>query len=358
MPKTSSSFPPAFVCKPPSWRRLFYASLALSAAAALAGCLASAPIIGTDKPPSEWPVVPMESASVMPDPSMMTRERLNRRTRVVVMQPAEIATARGWGLEEVARTSLEALLAAGQIEVVDRRLAGRLENELKLCDMKGCSQPYRGPEVAEFALLVEMGATNSSTQYEEALKIRKATLSPAGHVGKGESNMIIKIYELPTLRLVNSVNVKGSARTMPQPTPPNQAQLLTAVRKATQDAIESGKVGVLSELIPRGYISERRALEKRSIFRALISRNMGAVKGDKVEIVSLSVSEDPLTKRRMTDRHMVATGFVSEVQSDEASWIIVDDQQQAARIRRGDIVKVVKNQRTLLEKVTEPLSKL
>ncbi len=318
-------------------------------AALLGGCLATTKL---DAPPDQWATVPMSDAAVMPDPAALEPERLNRRTRVVVMQPTDAPASRGAGLAETAAAALETLLGKGGVEVVDRKMAGRLDQELRLIETRGASSSYNGPDVADFAITVVMGTASWGSSYNEAStytdKKGKVTYIPPSYTYYGKSNMTLRIYELPSLRMVTSIPAEGAVSVGDQRYAAQQAQGVPLMRSATEGGIGGKRAEVLNELSPKGYISERRTRDKKTIFKALISKNTGAKKGDNVEIITLRRSVDSLTKRTTTDQTLVASGRVSDVIGDESSWIIVDDEKAAAQVRRGDIVRV-KHSRSFFE---------
>jgi len=309
----------------------------------LGGCLASNTL---ELPPDQWPVVELAPAEVVPD---LTGDRLNRRTRVVVMEVADSSSAPRAGLNNFATAALEQVLGVAGVEIVDRKVASRLDQEIRLIETRGgASSSYNGPEIAEYAITVALGAASFGSQYVAASsyvdkKTGKPVVTPASHTHAGRSAMTLRIYELPSLRLVSSIPTEGSVALLSQQAPASPAQGADLMRAATESAVKDKRAEVLNEFAPKGYISERRAREKKSIFRALISRQTGAKKGDEVEIFSLRRSVDPLTKRTITDQSLVATGRVSDVVGEESSWVIVDDEKAAARVRRGDVIKVKHN---------------
>jgi hypothetical protein len=310
--------------------------------AALGGCATT-----TIEAPDRWPMAQIVNADVMPSQEALSPERLNRRTRVVVMEPAESPAARGHGLPEQASAVLEAVLGKGSVEVVDRRTATRLDQEIRLIETRGGGAGYSGPEVADYAITVVMGtASYSINAYSEASTYvdkktgKTVVVTPAGFTHSGRSVMTLRIYELPSLRMVTSIPIDASVSTTPQRDRAGAAQASSMMRAATERGIEGKRAEVLNEFAPRGYISERREKDKKSIFRALISKHTGAKQGDAVEIFTLKASKDGLTGRVATDQTLVAKGRVSNVVGDESSWVIVGDEKEAAQVRRGDIVRV------------------
>jgi hypothetical protein len=287
-----------------------------------------------DGGPAAWSVAPMEDSDMVPasaDPS--------RRTRVVVLASEDSPTAQGAGLAAVASSSLEAILgSAGGVEVVERRLADRLNNELKLAEMKG-SGSYGGPEVADYAVRVVMGNASWGSTFVPAsssknLLTGKTVNTPAGHTYSGSSTMTVRIYAVPSLKLVEQFPVEGKVTVTEQPTPATQANAPRLMGAATESGVKAKKNEVLNHFAPRGYITERRVKEKVSIFRVQLGKNTGARTGNTVEIVTMQKVGS------VYDEITLGKGVMSDVVGNDGSWIRVDDEKVAARVKKYDYVKV------------------
>lgn len=316
--------------KVPSTPRRGLLVLGAVAAASLAGCLQSTKIEGGA---AAWSESPMRDADMVPastDPS--------RRTRVVVLPSDDSPTARSAGLADHATQALEQVLGAGGVEVVERKLAGKLESELKLAEMKG-SGSYAGPDVADFAIRVVMGTASWNSTYVPASTTvnpvnKQPVYVPASYTYTGQSAMTLRIYQLPSLKLVEQMNTTGKVSLPQQQRAAGPGDAVPLMRGATDDGIKSKKNDVLNEFAPKGYITDKRVREKKAIFRVQLGKNTGAKPGDPVEIwtmqkVGNSYDEVSLGKGRMSD-----------IVGNEGSWILVDDEKVAARVRKYDYVKV------------------
>ncbi len=315
-------------------------------AALLAGCASGTGI----EDPRSWPAASMDNAEFQPSAERLDPASLNRRTRVIILQPKDSASQPRMGLADHAQAGLESVLSReGGAETVDRSMGDRLGKELELIEMRGTSNKrYDGPAVADFAVTVSLGAASWSSRYQQAVvappKDGKpgAVLVPAGFVNAAKSAMSVRLYELPSMRMVMQEVVEGEISHPGQPlqlTPNQVGQLL---RDATTGGIEKVKGKLLTELSPRGYIVDRRAKDKKSIFRALISSQTGAKEGDTVEIFTLrqEVIEIGNSRRTTMEEVKVATGCVTSSVQAESSWVIVHDEAAAARVRKGDVVRV------------------
>jgi hypothetical protein len=106
------------------------------------------------------------------------------------------------------------------------------------------------------------------------------------------------------------------------------------MKAATESGVKSKKSQVLNQFSPKGYITERRVLGDKSIFRVQIGKGTGAKAGDKVEIWTLQKVGNSF------DEVSLGTGVMSDIVGNEGSWILVGDAKQAARVRKYDFVKV------------------
>ncbi len=304
-------------------RRSLVGAAALVALGGLAGCQNT-----KVADPESWKAVEMEGVtakSLGADPS--------RRTRVVVLPSEESPSApRGANLAARATAALEQMLGGGGVEIIDRTLAGRLDNELKVAEMSGGGS-YGGPEVADFVIRVKMGNASSGSTYVQASQYKNPLNGqmvnvPAGYTHSGKSTMTIEIRSLPTLKLVESLQTEGSVSATQQPSPGNPIALAQA---ATDNGIRAKRAAVLNVFAPKGYITERRVRKDESIFRVQLGRNTGTKEGDAIEIWRQNPNGDEIS---------IGKGVMSNIVGADGSWVKVTDPKVAARVRGGDYVKV------------------
>lgn len=289
--------------------------------------------------------VPLEDAPVMPTKLQIERAMAGSRTRVVVMQPEEVVASRGAGLPAVAIATLEQMLGRG-VEIVDRNVAGRLDAELKRAEMMGggSAPAYSGGDVADFAISVVMGAATWTSQEVAASqyidkKTGKPVITPRSFTHGARSSMTVRVFEMPSLRLVSSIPMDSSVTVSGQPSPNTQAQGMELMRRATENAINENRGPVLNDFAPRGYATERRVKGDLSYFRTTLGKRTGAKIEQDIEIVRLQTSVDPLTKKRSVNEAIIAKGVVSDDIGDDHSYVAVKDAKEAARVRKGDVVR-------------------
>ena len=321
-------------------RQLLLGALALAAGGAGTGCVTTK--IGD--PRADWKVVPIPDAPVMPK---LDPDAVNRRTRVVVFQPQDSQANRGAGLAAVAAGALQGVLGKGGVELIDRSMAGKLNDELRLAEMRGtAAAAYGGPDVADFAITVAMGTAGGGSKFNEGFNYKdkkgQTVTVPSSWTHSATSTMTVRVYELPSLRLVQSIPIDASASNTGQSGQASQAQVAGLMRNATENGINSKRNDIVNEFSPKGYVIERRAKdkEKASIFRVMLGKQTGTKTGDPVEIYSLQRDENPLTRKVSITEVRVAGGRLSDVVGNDESWVLVDDEKEARRVRRGDIVRV------------------
>ncbi len=287
--------------------------------------------------------VPMADAEVMPTPEQVRAGR----TKVVVLD-VDDQSVRGRfpdaGLLKARK--LEEVLSEGGTEVVDRSLASRLRQELSLAEVRGESQNvYTGPDVAHFAIrgfLTDVGASSRYTSPSEVCdKKGKCTYIKATCAYSGNASGGIRVYELPSLRQVANFNLKGSTYSSEGGYCRNDFNTLGAVmRGAVEDAVYDNRVELKNLFAPKGYVSEKRILDRRVIFKVMLGRSSGVNPGDRVTFFTLRKKENRLTKKLEYEEQTLTTGVVSDKVADELAWVLPDDLPKAEQIRLGDYARV------------------
>jgi hypothetical protein len=287
--------------------------------------------------------VQLPDAAIMPTTKQL--EMGDRRVRVVVFQPDDNASARGHNLPQIAVRELESQLGR-TCEIVDRSLANALDKELKLAEMS-TSKGYLGPDVADFAVKLVMGVASWGAAYSQGSSYvdkktgRTMITSRPGWTYQGRSKMTVRVYEIPSLRLVESIELEGNAQLSEQPYDLRQQAAPGLTQAATQKAVEAKSEELRNEFTPRGYITAARSNGKESIFKITMGKRAGVKPGNPVEIYTLRAGEvDLRTKKPSVEEVLIVKGKVSEQIGDSDAWITVDDAKAGAQIRRGDIVKV------------------
>lgn len=300
----------------------------------------------------------LKEAEILPTKDQLKQQRI----KVVVFEADEGRNlyAVNAHLGETFAKALEKEISAAGTEIVDRNIAGKLKDELKLAESRGAGS-YNGPQVAQYVIRGKLSSAEPTTSFHEATsytdKKGNTTYQPAYYEHQGKVGGIVNVYELPSLRLVTTYNVAGSATVQDQLTWRNWyagqqfdsgAKLL---RDATFNAISLQNHELKNIFAPKGYVVECRTNSEKSIFKVLVGRGQGVKAGDKVVIYSLRKKHNALTGKDEIDELPVAEAKVSDQVTDAFSWVVPDDKEASVKVKLGDYVKV-KYEQSFMSKIS------
>ncbi len=282
----------------------------------------------------------LKEAEIMPSKNQLKQERI----KIIVFEADAVGLAKATRaqLGVALAKSIESQLSVVGTEVVDRNLAIKLKDELRLAESMGKGN-YSGPAVAQYAISSKLTGADYTISFvrESSWKDDKGVVhvTPASYNHIGAVSGTVGIYELPALRLVTSFNISGSSMLND---PSNQVNLSTQdnlLRVATNSAI--GKQQVLKNYFaPKGYVVERRTDGKKSIFKILLGLEQGAKQEDKAVIYDIRKKTNLLTGIEQIDERPIAEAKVSDQITATESWVVPEDEEAAANIRLGNVVKV------------------
>lgn len=319
------------------WERYFQAA-ALAGLLALAGCASQ--VVSLSDYHKE---VSLPSADRMPTEAQIDTQG---RAKVVVFETDDgsLENARKADAGVTLTRATEEMLGVGGCEVIDRSIAGRLGQELQLAEVKGVGG-YKGPTVANYAVkptitLAEYGA-EFVPQSSFTDKKGKNHVTPASWSHKASVNISVRIYEIPNLNLVKTLNGSGSDSKSTSDHG-SRATGVAMIRAAVQDALKDMRSEFLNLFAPKGYVIGKRNDGKgKSLFRISIGGEQGIVAGNPVMIFTEHESIHPITKKTGYDKIPVAEGIVSNIVTPNEAWVIPDDEEKARRVRLGDLIEVV-----------------
>lgn len=291
---------------------------------------------------SSFREVPMAEADVMPSPSQVQ----STRTRVILLEMDDQAVrSRMSDAGALKLRKLQEVLAEGGVEIVDRGLANRLREEITLAEVRGDSQkPYSGPEVANFAIrgfMSDIGATSRYTPPSEYCdKNGKCRQTPPSCTFSGSASGGLRIYELPSLKLVNTLNLRGNASTSTSGYCYNDPSVLAGVaRAAVEDAVYDSRFDLKNFFASKGYVAEKRIKEGRVIFKIMLGRSQGIKTEDRVVFYTLRKKENRLTRQVEFEEVMLTPGEVIGEVGDNFAWVQAGESSKQDQIRLGDYVR-------------------
>lgn len=311
--------------------------LTIMAVSLVSGCATQINDFGSYRP------APITDTDVMPSPEQLEA----KRTKVLVFEADDKAVRDRLNNAGVLMArKIEEVLLQSSVEIVDRSLAMRLRDEIALAEAKGDgSTTYSGPEVASVAVrsfITNVGAGSKFTpasQYEYKGKIYQVA-HYCNYTGYATGGM--RIYEVPSLRLMGTFAMKGNVSMSESAYCRNdQSVLLGLARQAVEDSVNSKRVDIKNMFAPKGYVVEKRVMGKNVIFKVMVGKTHSAASQDKLTFYTVQKNENRLIKKVEFEEVPITTGVLSNQIGEDFAWIIPDNLDKARQIRLGDFVKIV-----------------
>lgn len=295
---------------------------------------------------------------------MPSKEALDGKSSKIVVFPLEHnqnQLALETNLGESMANNIENVIGKNRLgEIVDRKAAQKLQEEIKLAEMNKTGA-YKGPIVADYAVsgaISNAGFTskysNGSTYYNPQSK--QFVSIPPKYTYSSDVAGNIKIYELPSLSVVESIEFsakKSRSEAVQQEGGLSLGGIQIGgkkvegasrddnlVRKAAEEAVIDVEVDIKNFFARKGYILEKRVLGNKSIFKISLGSSDGIKQDDKFEVIGQFESENPITNEIEIERKIIATGTVSDLIDPKSSWVIIDDVKKSEAVRLGDSVKL------------------
>ena len=265
------------------------------------------------------------------------------------------------GVTNSVANNVENVLSKSKLgQIVDRKAAAKLQKEISLAEMAKTGS-YKGPIVADYAISGSISNAGFTSKYSEGRvsvdpKTRQVTKVPPKYTYSSDVAGNLKIYELPSLTVAESIEFSGK-KVRTENVQQNGGLSLGAleiggnkvegakkddslVRKAGEDAISNIEVDIKNFFAKKGYILEKRTFENKVIFKITLGSSDGINHGDKFEVTGQYESENPITNQVEVERRIIATGAVSDKIDPKTSWVVIDDAKKAETIRLGDAIKM------------------
>jgi hypothetical protein len=353
---TSSSF---VTTRP--WSSATLAAVLLS----LTAC-ASAP---KAKDAASYVAAPLADAEVMP---LFNEERESTKVVVVDGLDGGNALARQAQLGKLLSKSVEQALVGRSFEIVDDALAPSLDDALRKAEAMntGGGVTYSGPKVAKYAIKPAVMNSTYSAVFKNAqapvmptlLGKLAAAATTTGFEHSANVSVVVRVYELPSLRQVGGVDAEGSASLTDARQSANPNTGMALLTEAADDAIRSVTPELLNLFANKGYVVQRRIHNesKASAFQISMGRGDGIKPGDRVELFNLRPNDNPMLKSAPAHEEIpVGTGTVTEMQfTDGSAWIVLDDDADVPKVHRGDLVKPKHKPKTALDKLADKVNRL
>jgi hypothetical protein len=100
------------------------------------------------------------------------------------------------------------------------------------------------------------------------------------------------------------------------------------------------KSPIKSAFAKKGYILEKRILNKKTIFKISLGSLDGIKQNDKFEIIGQYEIENPITNKNEIERRVISSGKIADIIEPKSSWVVIDDNTKINSIRLGDMIKM------------------
>ena len=307
---------------------------------------------------------------------MPSKENVEGETPKIVVFALEEnnnEVAKQAGLGDSLANNIENILSKNHLgKIVDRKAAQKLQQEIALAEMKKTGS-YKGPIVADYAISGAISNAGFTSKYSSGSTFynpqsQQMVSIPPKYTYSSDVAGNIKVYELPSLAVVDSVEFSAKKSRKEEVQQEGGLSLGglqiggkkvkganrddSLVRKAGQRAIEYVEIDLKNFFAKKGYILEKRVLEHKAIFKISLGSSDGIKQDDKFEVIGKYESTNPLTDEIETERRIIATGSISDLINPKTCWIVINNEAQADAIRLGDTVKM-KYKRSSFSKVTK-----
>lgn len=257
-------------------------------------------------------------------------------------------------------TNIENIISKARLgKIVDRRATKKLKKEIILSESRSTGS-YKGPIVADYAISGSISNAGFTSKYSKGhvsmSKTGQLTSVPARYKYSSRVSGNLKIYELPSLAVAESIEFSAKESRTENARQDGGVSIGnwqfggkkvagakkddSLVRKSGKSAIQDIEVDIKNFLAKKGYILEKRVLDKKTIFKITLGSLDGIKHGDKFEVSGKYENENPLTNKIETERRIITTGAVSDKINSRTSWVVIDNSKKIDAIRLGDTVRL------------------
>lgn len=292
-----------------------------------------------------------------------SQENLDGKTPKIAVFPFEDndnQVASQAGLAKSMAANVENVLTKNKLAtLVDRAATEKLAKEVQLAEMNKTGS-FSGPQVADYAISGVISNASFTKKYTDGStyinpKTQTLVTVPPSFTYNSEVSGNIKIYELPSMAVMENIEYNGSdsrKENVQQDGGVSFGGLRIGgnqvdgaerddnlVRKAGEDAIIDIESDIKNILGQKGYVLEKRTFENKTIFKITLGSSNGIKHGDKIEIVGQFESENPISQKVEVEKRVIAQAVVTNLIDPKSSWIILDDEKKSSQVRLGDVAK-------------------
>ncbi|ROV57456.1 hypothetical protein EGH82_22995 [Vibrio ponticus] len=266
--------------------------------------------------------------------------------RKVIVLPVEIGfkDKAGDKLRSVLRNDLETKISHAGTDLVDRKIADKLQQEIRLAEQSG-RYNTKGVPIADLAIITEIKSSDFNKSYSEASSFvnddGERIYIPAKCNYKVDVRAVAKVVTLPDMTLVERVELSGdhsiSTETRSSNCPFGTAEYSSMASKSISEAVEYNRS--LEELLaPSAPILELRQCEEGSMVKIAIGANKNVQPGADVGFSRIMKVDGEV------ETFGVGEGFVIDVPhhgiKQKYSWVSIDE-ETALKVQKGDAARIL-----------------
>ena len=156
---------------------------------------------------------------------------------------------------------------------------------------------------------------------------------------------LINIYKFPAYEEIKSFEISGLYSKKSSSnlfiTRPNEINT-SFFENSIVDSLNHNLDLFRSLFLQQGFIIGKKQKGENSIFEINLGYDHGLKQSDKLKIIKQKIVKNPLkNNQEEVEEELLSFGFVSNVINKESAFIILENKQNAQKIKNGDLVKII-----------------
>ncbi|PKH07572.1 hypothetical protein [Moritella sp. Urea-trap-13] len=248
-------------------------------------------------------------------------------------------------IQSVLRNELESQIVASGTNLVDRKIANKLKNELRLAEQSG-RYNTKGVPIADYAILTEITASDLKTSFSKARTYKNddgETVKVAASCSyEVDVSAIAKVVSLPDMQLIKRIELKGdkstSSETSNSRCPVSNTQYAGLASEAAAEAVQHDNE-LKSLLALSAPVMELRQCDAGTMVKIAIGSNKNMQPGTEIAFSkAIQNSEGEI------ETFSIGDGTIVDIPQHgikpKYSWVEITE-ELALQISKGDQAKIV-----------------
>ncbi|NLS11998.1 hypothetical protein HGP28_03715 [Vibrio sp. SM6] len=248
-------------------------------------------------------------------------------------------------ITEVLRQNLETQIADSGSNLVDRSVANKLKQEIKLAEQSG-KYNVNGVPIADMAIITEVTASDFSKKFSEAFSYvnddGERISVPAKCNYKVTVTATSKVVTIPDMKLVKRVTLVGdetkNTNTRNSNCPMSEIEYTGMASKAAKEAVEYNREFAMM-LAPSAPVRELRICEAGTMVKIGMGSNKQVTPGAEIAFSKIIMNDDG-----EAETFAAGEGTVVDIPQhgikENYAWVSIDE-ETALKIKEGDAARVI-----------------